>query len=113
MALHNISGRAAEEEVAKYLSSRGYKILDRNWKNRWGEIDIIAERNNCVHFVEVKYRTNNEQGSGLDYITPAKLRQMGFAAEMWINSNGQFEEFVLSAAEVSGPDFDVEFIEGI
>lgn len=111
--MHNLMGRAAEDEVAKYLVSKGYKIIERNWKNRWGEIDIIAARDGCVHFVEVKYRTSAEQGSGLEYITRAKLRQMGFAAEMWMSSNDDFDEFVLSAAEVSGPDFSVEFLEEI
>lgn len=113
MALHNLSGQAAEDEVAKYLANHQYKILDRNWKTKWCEVDIIAEKNNCVHFVEVKYRATAEQGSGLDYITPAKLRKMSFAAEMWANGNDQFDEYVLSAAEVSGPNFKIEFIDQI
>ena len=113
MALHNLAGQKAEEEVNKYLKKRGYKILETNWKNRWGEIDIIAEKSGCVHFVEVKYRTSGEQGSGLEYITPTKLRQMKFAAEMWISNNDQFDEYVLSAAEVSGPNFEIDFIEEV
>lgn len=111
--MHNLMGEAAEDEVAKYLTSHGYKILERNWKNRWGEIDIIAEKDGCVHFVEVKYRASDEQGSGLEYITASKLRQMGFAAEMWMSDHEKYDEFVLSAAEVSGPDFRVEFLEEI
>ncbi len=107
---HNDDGRDAENAVADYLKSQGFKILEQNWKTRWCEIDIIALMDGCVHFVEVKYRSHRSQGSGLDYITPAKLRQMTFAAEFWIANDHKYEEYVLSAAEVSGTEFEVNFI---
>lgn len=113
MAIHNLMGEAAEDAVARYLIKNGYKILDRNWKNRWAEIDIIAVQGSRVHFVEVKYRSSSEQGSGLDYITRTKLKQMSFAAEMWMSANENFEEYVLSAAEVIGTNLAVEFIDEI
>lgn len=110
---HNVDGRLAETAVAEYLTNLGYKVLDKNWKTRWCEIDIIALKQDCVHFVEVKYRSKSSQGSGLDYITESKLRQMQFAAEFWIAKNSSYDEFVLSAAEVSGPNFDINFIEQV
>jgi ribonuclease HII len=113
MSSHNSSGSQAEDKVADYLEQAKYKILDRNWKTRWCEIDIVAEKSSRVHFVEVKYRKNESQGSGLDYITASKLRQMRFAAEMWISNHKEYSEYVLSAAEVSGPHFKIEFIEQI
>lgn len=113
MARHNIDGAKAEEEVAEYLKDRKYKILARNWKTRWCEIDIVAEKDRVVYFVEVKYRSNTAQGSGFDYITPSKLKKMELAANSWVEINGWKNEYTLSAAEVSGPDFEVEFIEQI
>lgn len=110
---HNVDGQLAETAAAEYLTSLGYKVLDKNWKTRWCEIDIIALKQDCVYFVEVKYRSKSSQGSGLDYITESKLRQMQFAAEFWIAKNSSYDEFVLSAAEVSGPNFDINFIEQV
>lgn len=113
MASHNASGTVAEDKTVEYLKSSGFKILDRNWKTRWCEIDIVAEKNGTVHFIEVKYRKSASQGSGLEYITRSKLKQMEFAAQMWISNHDKFDEYVLSAAEVSGPDYKIEFLEEI
>lgn len=110
---HNDDGQYAEEKAAEFLSNNGYKILDRNWKTRQCEIDIVAKKNSCVYFVEVKYRTTSSQGTGFEYITDVKLRQMSFAAEYWVVKNRWEGEFVLSGMSVSGTGFDIEFIEVI
>ena len=47
-------GKLGEELVATFLMKRGYRILDRNYRRPWGELDIIAEREGKIHFVEVK-----------------------------------------------------------
>ena len=49
-------GNQAEKLVCDYLNSRGYKIIFTNYYSQWGEVDIIAEKNNITHFVEVKCR---------------------------------------------------------
>ncbi len=106
-------GNRAESEVAQYLRRQKFTIIDRNWKTKWCEIDIIAEKHGVTHFVEVKYRKNDKGGSGLAAITPKKLRQMKFAAELWL-SREDVESAVLSAVEVSGDEFVIsEFIEQI
>lgn len=113
MAKHNISGSEAESRTAEYLKKNSYKILSKNWKTKWCEIDIIARKDGCVYFVEVKYRSSGSQGGGFDYITQKKLRQMDLAARSWVEMNSWKGEHTLSAAEVSGTDFEVEFIEDI
>jgi len=110
MAIHNILGKAAEEAVVKCLKSEKYKIIDTNWKTKWCEIDIVAKKDKVVHFVEVKYRNNSSQGSGFDYINSKKLHQMARAADSWVAMNRWDGEYVLSAAEVSGSNFKIEFI---
>ena len=110
---HNIDGQDAESVVAKYLENNGFKIVDRNWKTRQCEIDIVAKKDNCIYFVEVKYRSSSSQGDGFEYITSNKLRQMSFAGELWVAQNKWQSEYCLSGASVSGPDFEVEFIEEI
>jgi uncharacterized protein (TIGR00252 family) len=108
---HNDDGRKAENAVAEYLRAEGYKILDQNWKTKQCEIDVVARKGDCIYFVEVKYRTSNTHGSGFDYITPTKVKQMQFAAQYWVASNKWEGEYVLSGASVSGVDFEVSFIE--
>lgn len=110
MAKHNTDGEAAESATAAYLQERGYKILNRNWKNKFCEVDIIAKHGGVVHFVEVKYRGSTRQGDGFDYITPTKLKQMAFAAQMWVAANNYDGEFVLSAAQVDAK-MQVEYLE--
>lgn len=101
------TGREAEAQAIKYLEKQGYKIVAKNWRTRYCEIDIIARKGDAVFFVEVKYRQNSMQGHGLDYITGKKLRQMQFAAEMWLQDNNWSGDSALSAIEISGHDFEV------
>jgi uncharacterized protein (TIGR00252 family) len=102
------TGQLAEQAAAKYLKKQGYQILEKNWRTRWCEIDIIAQKNHVVYFVEVKYRANERHGSGMDYITPQKLQQMQFAAELWLSHNQQADiDYRLAVLEVSGEAFQV------
>lgn len=49
-----IIGRMGEELAKNYLINKGYKIIDRNYREKWGEIDIIAQKNKTTFFIEVK-----------------------------------------------------------
>lgn len=106
------TGHRAETAAANYLEQTGFVILASNWRNRYGEIDLVAQNNDVIYFVEVKYRRNNYQGTGLDYITPIKLKQMTFAARMWIHNHSvqSGQDFRLAAIEVSGPNYQVSEI---
>ena len=95
-------GQAAEAVAAAYLQSKGYKLKDRNWRTRWCEIDLIAAKAGRLYFIEVKYRRRPDHGHGLAYITPAKLRRMTFAAELWLSHYGYEGEWELAGLEVSG-----------
>lgn len=101
------TGRKAEQVAADFLQQKGCTILQQNWRTRQCEIDIVARRGNIVYFCEVKYRAQARQGSGLDYITPKKLAQMRFAAELWVQTNEWQGEYQLCAIEVSGPNFTI------
>lgn len=102
------TGRQAEQALVSFLQRQGFKILHQNWRTRWCEIDVIAQKGGTIYFVEVKYRATNRQGAGLDYITPRKYQQMQFAAEFWLSRYGRDSfEYRLAAAEVSGQAFEV------
>lgn len=97
-------GRQAEQVVADHLRSKGYKIIARNWKNKYCEIDIVCQKASTMYFIEVKYRSSVGQGTGFDYITAKKQKQMGFAANYWCAANSWTGDVLLMAAEVSGSD---------
>jgi Holliday junction resolvase-like predicted endonuclease len=105
------TGHEAEQDAAEYLVNNGFKIVEVNWKTRFCEIDIIAEKNKEIYFVEVKSRKNSKQGYGLDYVTPKKLQQMRFAAEMWINKEKWTGPYQLSAIGIDGGE--ISFVDCI
>lgn len=101
-------GHQAERVAADYLRQHGYRVLELNWRRPRAEIDIVArKRHGPLVFVEVKYRQRDAQGGGLDYITPRKVRQMRFAAELWVAEQHYPGEFTLAALELAGPTFAV------
>jgi Holliday junction resolvase-like predicted endonuclease len=95
-------GHLAEQIAAAHLKRQGYRIRDTNWKTRYCEIDIVAEKTGCIYFVEVKYRQTDSQGTGFDYITPKKIKRMTFAAEVWVQVAEWRGDYVIAAVEVSG-----------
>lgn len=106
-------GAQAETAAEAYLEQQGFKIIKRNWRTPVCEIDIIALKNGVVYFVEVKYRSRDGQGGGLEYITPAKLHQMDFAARCWVGETKYEGDYCLSGIEVAA-NFEVtEFIDCI
>lgn len=79
-------GNKAEDKAVHFLEAIGYKILQRNFYSRYGEIDIIAEDEDMIVFVEVKYRVNNSFGSPLDSISPKKIRSICKTAGFYLKS---------------------------
>lgn len=65
-------GADYEEKAAAYLEKNGYRILERNFRCRTGEIDLVARDGRYLVFVEVKYRANAALGSALEAVGPRK-----------------------------------------
>jgi putative endonuclease len=107
-------GRKAEAAARVYLEMRSFTILEQNWRRPQAEVDIVASKDGVVHFVEVKYRIGNQQGGGLDAITPAKLRRMQRGAAIWVEESKWPGQYVLSGIEIGGTGFSVlNFVENI
>lgn len=81
------NGNTGEEIAARFLGSNGYEILDRNYRIRGGEIDIIAEKNGCLVFVEVKLRTTSYVDYGFASVNDTKRRRIVRAAKMYMLEN--------------------------
>jgi putative endonuclease len=73
-------GKAAESAAAKFLKAKGYKILERNYRNRFGEIDIIAQQAGVICFLEVKARHSLAQGLPCEAVDARKRRQISRVA---------------------------------
>ena len=84
MALHNIQGKEGEDRAAKYLQDQGYTLLHRNWRSGHKELDIVAEKDNVLVFVEVKTRKNTFYGSPADAVNDKKIRRIVDSADAYI-----------------------------
>lgn len=84
MALHHETGRKGERLAEQYLSSMGFKILHRNWRHSRYEIDLIASKENTLHFIEVKTRRNSNFGLPEENVDVKKLEHVMTAAEEFL-----------------------------
>lgn len=83
-------GRLGENIAEKYLQDHGYKIIERNWRSpRWGEIDLIATKDDTLVFVEVKARIGSKYGEPEAAVTYYKLRVLKRAGQYYKLTNPQ------------------------
>lgn len=87
MAHHIDFGKQGEEIAAQYLIDKGYEILERNWRNRHMEIDIIAKDGDELVIVEVKTRQTDEYGNPDVAVTLQKQRLLISAANAYLFRN--------------------------
>ena len=76
-------GKKAEDYASRFLLQNGYKIIDRNFRSRFGEIDIIALKDDVLVFVEVKARWSTKFGLPEEAVTPQKLWKIGRTGEYY------------------------------
>lgn len=79
-------GREAERLSAEWLKTKGFEIIECNWRTRFHEIDIIAKRGQNLHFVEVKYRRCHNYGWPAEFVDFRKQRRIRAAAFAYLNS---------------------------
>ena len=79
-------GNRGEEIAARYLKQQGYRILARNYRSRYGEVDIICTLEQIVVFVEVKTRASTSFGSPEESITRNKIQHIRKVALIYLNS---------------------------
>jgi putative endonuclease len=77
-------GGFGEDEAVKFLKKNGYRILERNYRCRFGEIDIIAREKAAIVFVEVKAVTPGNTESAADTVTPRKQKHIQRCAELYL-----------------------------
>lgn len=102
-ASHLVNGEAAEALAARYLERRGLKVIERNYRVKGGEIDLVCEDGRTLVFVEVRLRSNRHFGSAADSITRRKQQRIVLAAQHWLQRHGEracrFDCIAMDAAD--------------
>jgi putative endonuclease len=98
------SGSIGEDAAARFLTRLGYEILGRNFKTRFGEVDIIARDGGTIVYVEVKRRESAHHGSAAEFVDPSKRARVAGAARIYAAKHHLSE---------SSTRFDVIAIDGV
>ena len=99
-----MKGAWGENAAAQWLVSRGWHILERNYRTRFGELDIIAENERFLVFFEVKTRRNARFAAACEAVTPAKQARLIAAAEAWLQSAPAEKQPRFDVIEVYGEE---------
>lgn len=119
MAAKDDLGRRGERIAERALRAAGFEILDRNWRCRDGELDLVARHGDAVVIVEVKTRTGLGFGHPFEAITPMKLARLRRLATAWLVENGPVDgarRVRIDAVAVLAPadaPASIEHLEGI
>mgnify|MGYP000475768681 FL=1 len=102
-------GREGESAALRFLKKKGYRILEKNFRSKVGEIDIIAEQDGEIVFVEVKARADHEFGHPLNALTPAKQKKIiqtaqSFLSRKRISDKPMRFDVVALTSDAEGPD---------
>jgi len=77
-------GQWGEDLAVRHLQGQGFEVLDRNWRCRDGELDIVAREGRSIVFVEVKARSGLQYGEPAEAVTPIKARRIHGLATRWL-----------------------------
>ncbi len=97
-------GLKAEDRVEKYLIKHGYKIIKRNFHSKFGEIDIVAKKEEILNFFEVKY---SKKYDPICRITPLKMKKIIKTIEYFFMINDYNEEYQICAALVTPQGIEI------
>lgn len=115
MAEHNDTGREGEELAAAWLSSHGFEIIKRNWRYSRYEIDIIASKKDCIHFIEVKTRKSSAYGFPEEQVSKSKLKKMLASGAEYLYQFGAWDKvrYDILAVSIHEPESEFLFIEDV
>lgn len=111
-------GHRGEEVAVAFFRSKGFLVVARNWRCRFGEIDLIVEKEGYIRFVEVKMRRSHAFGYPETSVTPKKLRHLQAAIDLWLRSASMevrsYQADVLAISWLKGVDSpQIVWIEGV
>jgi putative endonuclease len=83
-----VLGATGEQAAVTFLESRGWTVVARNFRTREGELDVVAQRNDLVAFIEVKTRRSRRFGRPAEAVTLIKQDRIRTLARRWLNQSG-------------------------
>ena len=86
MAKHNELGKEGEKLAEEFLLKNGYQILEKNWRFKKAEVDIIAKKNEILAIIEVKTRSSNYFGNPQDFVNQKKIKLLVEAIDQYVIS---------------------------
>ena len=98
------SGSWGEERAARYLRLRAYRILEKNYRCRLGEIDLIARRGGYLVFVEVKLRKSDRFGAASEFVNRAKQERILATAQLWLQEHESDLQPRFDVIEIYAPE---------
>lgn len=84
MAKHIQTGKLGEQMGEVFFVEKGYRVLEKNWRHSHWEVDIIAEKNSVLHFVEIKTRRTKNYGLPEEKVGAKKIQNLINAAEQYL-----------------------------
>lgn len=103
MAIHNLLGKEGEQMAADFLVQKDYTLLYRNWRYGQLEVDIIALKNDVLHFIEVKLRRSNRYGYPEESVSKQKLRFLMRAADQFLFLNPHYKKICFDILAITAP----------
>lgn len=100
MAAHNDTGRLGEKLAMEYFMKLGYQILERNWRCRRHEVDLIAHKNGLLYFIEVKCRSGLNFGYPEESVSLKKIKNLIDASAEYIYLFPQWERIQFNVLSV-------------
>ena len=97
-------GRWGEDLAAAFLEKKGCRIVDRNWKCRFGELDLVAEGEGYLCFVEVKLRRTQRFGTGAEQVDQRKREKLRITAELYLQERPAVLQPRFDVIEVLAPN---------
>lgn len=80
-------GKTGEDLAFDFLKSHNFSVLEKNFRSKFGEIDIIAEKNQCLYFIEVKTRSNLNHGAPYEAVNKRKISHIKRASQYYLLKN--------------------------
>ena len=113
---NKVTGNQGEDMAAAALERQGYTIVARNYRKRYGEIDIIAQKGKTLYFAEVKTRKSAEYGNPLESVTPGKQRKIYRVAEAYLQEHSNWVDCNISFLAVGillgqNGEYHIEIVE--
>lgn len=102
---HLVQGNTAEQLAALFLQSKGHKLMETNFRYKYGEIDLIMQDGKTLVFVEVRLRSSTQFGGAAMSINPSKQQKLRHSAALYLQTHGEsacrFDAILMSKIDIN------------